>query len=703
MELVNTCTVSFTLHVVHAQLTPLRVTIMLPSLTSGSSSSLHPAHVQGSSAGGSRLNSSRRRSRRRIMYALSPLKIIMQCPPVVECDDSQQPLALQPVFSEEDLASISSLTSKKARRARRLAITRRLLQDQVKADAAMALELSNSWNPAPRQRHSVARYSPPQQPSPPESPAWGSDDEELVATPTAAVLVTQHTQLRRATGEVQTVRIGHVGDTNYAEVHFWTQDSELDLTALAGQQAWKTQLQFNGRHSAFVTDKYLHSAVVNDSVAHMAGTYFNHGHCSPQNPGGSLRGLMAIDSQLQTAADRRFTSDIQDLMRAKSLRIEGLDNLNFLVGRAYCSDQASDGMCEHRDGSESAVAYSKHAPIIIVSTGEASARLGVRLTPNCSVNSGPEAILDFKAAAHSVHICCFAGPGAQCVRHKVTVPRGVQRFAYVLRCLQQDFRGLKSAQSGESYQQLIHQCEQASLPIWDLLTAAVKSGTVHAASEAIRSLRSPVPSVGAYKQPTGASAWCLDLVGNTPYFGDGSPGSEFSSQPQVLSRIGMHVTPPGQALGLALVAGTPVDEKPVWHTVLASCVVDLTSIVQDVDIDFQDTFAVTSARSYADEVFLQQRQPDEIIMHVPSGPTQRRFIGSVMEAMQLRSPVRVLVKHCPRSCLLPFINVRVLRCAKVIAEPKHLLMHYLGLAYVSGVNSTTFTLKVQSSAAEAWQ
>ena len=47
------------------------------------------------------------------MYALSPLEIVMQCPPVVECDDSQQPLALQPVFSEEDLASISSLNSKK--------------------------------------------------------------------------------------------------------------------------------------------------------------------------------------------------------------------------------------------------------------------------------------------------------------------------------------------------------------------------------------------------------------------------------------------------------------------------------------------------------------------------------------------------------------------------------------------------------------
>ena len=681
MELVNTCTVSFTLHVVHAQLTPLRVTIMLPSLTSGSSSSLHPAHVQGSSAGGSRLNSSRRRSRRRIMYALSPLKIIMQCPPVVECDDSQQPLALQPVFSEEDLASISSLNSKKARRARRLAITRRLLQDQVKADAAMALELSNSWNPAPRKRHSVARYSPPQQPSPPESPAWGSDDEELVATPTAAVLVTQHTQLRRATGEVQTVRIGHVGDTNYAEVHFWTQDSELDLTALAGQQAWKTQLQFNGRHSAFVTDKYLHSAVVNDSVAHMAGTYFNHGHCSPQNPGGSLRGLMAIDSQLQTAADRRFTSDIQDLMRAKSLHIEGLDNLNFLVGRAYCSDQASDGMCEHRDGSESAVAYSKHAPIIIVSTGEASARLGVRLTPNCSVNSGPEAILDFKAAAHSVHICCFAGPGAQCVRHKVTVPRGVQRFAYVLRCLQRDFRGLKSAQSGESYQQLIHQCEQASLPIWDLLTAAVKSGTVHAASEAIRSLRSPVPSVGAYVQPTGSTAWCLSLVGNSPLHGDGGPGSEFSPQPQVLSRIGIHVTPPGQALGLARVAGS---------TVLASCVLDLTSFVKDPG----HHWCLTSTGPYADKLFLQQGQPRSILMHVPSGKTQHRFTMSVTNAMHSQTPVRVLIKHSPGAYLLPFVRVAVLSCAKVIADPKSLLIHYLGLGYVTEVMGAAFTLQV---------
>ena len=169
------------------------------------------------------------------------------------------------------------------------------------ADAALALRLNNSLNPAPRRRCSVVRYTPPLLPSPPESPALDSAHEEVAAQSTATVLVTQHAQFRRASDEVQTVRIGQEGDPNYAEVHFWSQKSELDLAALAKQQTWKTQLQFNGRHSAFVTDKYLHSALVDDSVAHMAGTYFNHGHCSPQNPGGSLRGLMAIDSQLQSA------------------------------------------------------------------------------------------------------------------------------------------------------------------------------------------------------------------------------------------------------------------------------------------------------------------------------------------------------------------------------------------------------------------
>ena len=84
--------------------------------------------------------------------------------------------------------------------------------------------------------------------------------------------------------------------------------------------------------------------------------------------------------------------------------------LNLLVGCAYCSDQASDGVCAHRDSNGDAVTYAREARIVIVSTGEvgeASARLSVRLTPNCSVNPGPEAVLDFKSTAHSVHICCF--------------------------------------------------------------------------------------------------------------------------------------------------------------------------------------------------------------------------------------------------------------------------------------------------------
>ena len=108
---------------------------------------------------------------------------------------------------------------------------------------------------------------------------------------------------------------------------------------------------------------------------------------------------MVIDSQLQSLEECRFISDIQKMIDDKSLPVQGLDRLNFLVGRAYCNDQASDGMCEHRDGSVDVVAYPKQAPIVIMSTGEASTRLSVMLTPNCSVNSGPEAVLDFKATA----------------------------------------------------------------------------------------------------------------------------------------------------------------------------------------------------------------------------------------------------------------------------------------------------------------
>lgn len=98
------------------------------------------------------------------------------------------------------------------------------------------------------------------------------------------------------------------------------------------------------------------------------------------------------------------------------------------------------------------------------------------------------------------------------MRHKITVPRGVQRFAYVLRSLQRTFKGLRSAENGEQYQRLIYQCEQASQPIWNELTAAVKSGTLLAGSEVIAALRPPEAFVWAHTSSQqglmhGASAW----------------------------------------------------------------------------------------------------------------------------------------------------------------------------------------------------
>ena len=143
----------------------------------------------------------------------------------------------------------------------------------------------------------------------------------------------------------------------------------------------------------------------------------------------------------------------------------------------------------------------------------------------------------------------------------------------------------------------------------------------------------------------------------------------------------MHVTPPGQALGLALVGDAPV---------LVSCVLDLTSFVKDLG----HHWCLTSTGPYADKLFLQQGQPKSILMHVPSGKTQHRFIMSVTGAMHSQSPVRVLIKHSPGACLLPFIDMAVLSCEKMIDDPKSKLIHYLGLGYVTNVSSATFTLQV---------
>ena len=159
------------------------------------------------------------------------------------------------------------------------------------------------------------------------------------------MLSTQHTQILPASTSVQTLQIGQKGDALRAQVHFWTQPSSLNLALLATQQQWKTQLQFNGRHSAFVTDRYLHSASVDDSIAdNMSGAYFNHGHCGPHNPAGSLRGLMSVDCGPQSQEDRLFTASVKELVEGKNLSIEGLNRLNFLIGRAYCSDQSQDGL-----------------------------------------------------------------------------------------------------------------------------------------------------------------------------------------------------------------------------------------------------------------------------------------------------------------------------------------------------------------------
>ena len=490
----------------------------------------------------------------------------------------------------------------------------------------------------------------------------------------------------QSTAAVQRIKIGDASDSNCAEVLFWSQPSELDLIAHAQQQNWRTQVQFNGRYSSWVTNKFMHSAVVDSTVAvNAAGTYFNHGECGPENPEGSLKGLMVIDD-VQTQADRDFMSAVRDIIGKGAADVQGLEKLNFLVGRAYCSDEKEDNMCEHMDGAEPGTTYSRAAPIVIVANGEAASKLHVRLTPNCTKNEGPEARITFGKAPGAVHICCFVGPGAQCVRHRVVVPRGPQRFSFVMRSIQLSFKGVRALQHGEEYQRLLYQCEQASRVIWEDLTNAVKSGTLLRNSEVMKYLHPPTPTVGPYIMPV--DAWYLDLVGNRPLLGTGTPGSEFSPQPNVLSRLGLHVTPPGHALGIAQYT-PPGSSSSSRVDVLASCVMDLISVI------FGGDSTITSKKAYADTVFLENGVPAELLIHLPAGKSNKRFAKAVSEAHRLQTLVRVLIKHAPgRDCPLPFVHNQAQWCQKIVDKPKSLLMHYLGVGRIEVAGPTAFRIRM---------
>ena len=100
------------------------------------SASMYPAHMLGLTSSGARINKHRRHTRHKMKYALSALHIAMQHPLASECS-VQQPLVLQPVFSEEDWNSINSRTSKRARQACKAAILKRQRDEQLQSDLAV--------------------------------------------------------------------------------------------------------------------------------------------------------------------------------------------------------------------------------------------------------------------------------------------------------------------------------------------------------------------------------------------------------------------------------------------------------------------------------------------------------------------------------------------------------------------------------------
>lgn len=243
----------------------------------------------------------------------------------------------------------------------------------------------------------------------------------------------------------------------------------------------------------------------------------------------------------------------------------------------------------------------------------------------------------FKRKPGAAHFICFSGPGSQVVRHSVQVPKGPQRFAFVLRSISAERRMLLARSDGLPYERLIHKCQSALHSVWQTLTEQIQTGHLTRDSPAMRALGPPDPLLGPYTGPIESHRYCLGLAGNTPYVGGGGPCSEFSPQPQVLSRIRMHVAAPGNSIALVAANGS---------SALASVVLDFTN--------FQlQGLVVTSVGPYPDQLQLVNGGTLVLsaVMHAPAGPGHHSCLKAASLSESLDLPVRVLIKHCPTKAL----------------------------------------------------
>ena len=637
-------------------------------------------------------------------YAMSPLVIRMQCPPVVACDDHQQPMALQPVFSEEDLASISSHNSKKARQNCKRGILKRIRSEQLEADAAFALQVNDSLNPAPRRRCSVVRYAPPSPPRAPEAPPPPPpppEAEEPPPPPEASEASLQDTDGMLVTDDMLV--------TQHAQ-HFWVeQNNELGalvsaitlqggenrLVELLRSQQWYTMIQYNGRHACFTNNNYLHSCSVRDEA--LVGTYLNHGSCSSTNAHGSLKGCLRVGDAF-TGAMESWVQDLgTEFGDAAPEAAVHWEQINMLLGRTYCNHEERDYMPGHQDGGHPAQYYSTTCPVVIIASGSAEFSLDISLIANATNSEGPSRTIRFPSRPGSVHVCCFSGRGAQLVRHAVSVPKGPQRFAAVLRGLSQTGGEmlLRPSPAGEQYQQSLHRGTLAVQSLWSDLTSAIRLGPLRQNEEPMLTINDPPMTLGAV-DVSAIPEWVKLFMGGVAILGDGGPGSEFLAQQQTLARLGYHRNSIGQAIGVATVN---------HNKVLASLLLDFTKAESDED-------EVRSLGTYADLLQLDLRSNCCVVfMCLPnSAERAKQAKSAALNAQTTQAPVRVLIKHKPMKDkttpnLLPFISESVLQLPKVVNFPSQLQAHYLGLFMVIDVTEAHVILKRHldwSSAAKAW-
>lgn len=483
-----------------------------------------------------------------------------------------------------------------------------------------------------------------------------------------------------------TARVGNPGDPAGGFVLGAIFDAirSEDLAAMGSAMMWSPAISSNGMCNNWASATYMHALVSDEEALHDAAV----GHKALRFVRGAIPpGLKAAMAEAQAFAFQHagFPPPCPDEPNSVMGRIYRCDGS--MTHPSHIDDLRTDKSNPLQTGSGR---YLVNSPVIILATGHAPVTFEVSQTVYATSNKhGPHVLMKFPIS-EGCHLIAMLGPGALQIRHEVRVgsargeARLLPRIAFIARHMSRD--GLMTGvtrpdSSGTMLERLAARAKPIATMFSEAICQDISTGVFGAGDARIWQLLRPVNSdaPGIPKSPP-AGDWMATLNGSTTLIGDGSPGTELSPQPELLRYWGWHSANLGLSLGAQLLPGEIY--------VATSLVLKFTKWEKKGNL-------ISSLSRYPNSLALGAfSTPTSLVLSGPDGKRAGTFDRALSQACARQSPVRVLIKHCPKGkCgLLPWISAGVLRHPKMAKGNS--CAHFLGMGRV--VDSTSWGMMPQA-------